>query len=94
MESHISNQLNGKFKPIVLIKTNEKPENAFGPKNSRGGCVMSFVTQAIAKRKTACYGRENASCGGIFPGFGWGGGFDDESAKEFHATFLSCGVDF
>lgn len=93
MESYISNQLNGKFKPIVLIKTDEKPEGAIGPKKNRGGCVMSFVAQTIAKRKTTFYGRENAGCGGIYPGFGWGDGFDDESAKEFQATFLSCGVD-
>ena len=93
MQSNISNQLNGKFKPIVLIKTDEKPQDAIGPKSGRGGCVMPFVSRTIAERKTTVFGRENATCGGIFPGFGWGDGFEDESAKEFQATFLSCGVD-
>lgn len=93
MESYISNQLNSKFMPIVLIKTDEKPDDATGPKPGRGGCVMSFVAQTIAKRKTTVFGRENATCGGIFPGFGWGDGFKTDEDKQFQATFLSCGVD-
>lgn len=93
MKSNIASQLNGKFKPIVLIRTNNKPENAIGPKSSQGGCSMSFVGQTIAKRKTTYFGRENASCGGIYPGFGWGDGFKNESDKEFQAAFLSCGFD-
>ena len=51
MKSSIANYLNGKFDPIVLIKTNEKPDDIKGPKEGRGGCVMSFVAQCIAKRK-------------------------------------------
>ena len=93
MESKIANFLNGKFNPIVLIKTNVKPEDVKAPKSGRGGCVMSFVAQTIAKRKTTVFGRENATCGGIYPGFGWGTGFESDEAKEFQATFLSCGVD-
>lgn len=93
MKSKIANYLNGKFDPVVLIKTNEKPDDIKGPKAGRGGCVMSFVAQCIAKRKAFVFGRENATCGGIWPGFGWGTGFDSDEAKEFQATFLSCGVD-
>ena len=52
MESKISQGLDMKFPPIVLIKSNEKPEDAVGPKDNKGGCVMSFVAQTIAKRKT------------------------------------------
>lgn len=93
MESNIANYLNGKFAPIVLIKTDEKPDGIKGPKAGRGGCVMSFVAQCIVQRKPFVFGRENATCGGVWPGFGWGTGFDSEEAKEFQATFLSCGVD-
>ena len=50
MKSKIANYLNGKFDPIVLIKTNEKPDDIKGPKAGRGGCVMSFVAQCIAKK--------------------------------------------
>ena len=93
MESNIANYLNGKFKPIVLIKSDEKPKDVKSPKSGRGGCVMSFVAQTIAKRKTTVFGRENASCGGIYSGFGWGSGFKNDEDKVFQATFLSCGVD-
>ena len=93
MKSSIANYLNGKFDPIVLIKTNEKPDDIKGPKSGRGGCVMSFVAQCIAKRKAFVFGRENGTCGGIWSGFGWGDGFATEDAKEFQATFLSKGAD-
>ena len=93
MKSRIASYLNGKFDPIVLIKTDEKPDDIKGPKAGRGGCVMSFIAQCIAKRKSFVFGRENATCGGIWSGFGWGDGFDSEEAKEFQATFLSCGAD-
>lgn len=93
MKSSIANYLNGEFDPIVLIKTNEKPEDVKAPKEGRGGCVMSFVAQTIAKRKITVFGRENATCGGIYPGFGWGSGFKSDEDKAFQATFLSCGAD-
>lgn len=82
-----------KFPPIALIKSDEKPENATGPKEGKGGCVMSFIAQTIAKRKTTYFGREHITCGGISAGFGWGSGMANEDAVDFQATFLSCGVD-
>ena len=33
MDSKVNNLLESNFKPIVLIKTDEKPENAIGPKS-------------------------------------------------------------
>lgn len=93
MEFNIVNKLNGKFDPIVLIKTDEKPVDATIPKPGKGGCVMPFVSQTIAKRKITAFGRENISCGGIATGMGWGDGFDSPEAMEFQATFLSLGQD-
>lgn len=93
MQSNISQKLEMEFPPIVLIKTNTKPENAIGPKDGKGGCVMSFIAQTIAKRKISCFGRENITCGGISSGFGWGSGLADDDAVDFQASFLSCGVE-
>ena len=92
MQSNIAKEMDFRFPPIVLIKSNTKPEDAIGPKEGKTGCVMSFIAQTIAKRKTSCFGRDNLACGGI-PGFGWGDGFKDEDALDFQATFLSCGVE-
>ncbi len=93
MESNIAKELNGRFDPIVLIRTDEKPDDALSPKAGRGGCVMAFVAQTIANRKITAFGRENGTCGGIWPGFGWGDGFKDESDIDFQATFLSLGIE-
>lgn len=93
MLSNISQKLEMEFPPIVLIKTDTKPENAVGPKTGKGGCVMSFVAQTIAKRKTTYFGRENITCGGISSGFGWGSGLADEEAIDFQASFLSLGIE-
>ena len=93
MEFNIVKELNGRFDPIVLIKTDEKPEDALAPKAGRGGCVMSFVAQTIAKRKVTAFGRENITCGGVSAGFGWGTGFKTDADREFQATFLSLGLE-
>ncbi|MBQ6100000.1 MAG: DUF169 domain-containing protein [Methanobrevibacter sp.] len=93
MISNIANEMDFKFPPIVLLKSDVKPDDAIGPKHGKGGCVMSFVAQTIAKRKTTCFGRENITCGGISSGFGWGSGLEDEDRLDFQASFLSCGVD-
>ncbi len=93
MQSNISKELNMKFPPIALLKTDTKPEDAIGPKGEKGGCVMSFVAQTIANRKTTYFGREHITCGGINVGFGWGSGMANEDAIDFQATFLSCGVE-
>ena len=93
MNSILAEEMNFRFPPIVLIKTDTRPEDALSPKPNKGGCVMSFVAQTIARRKTTCFGRENITCGGVSSGFGWGDGFADEDALDFQATFLSCGVE-
>ena len=93
MQSNITKEMDFRFPPIVLIKSDTKPENAISPKEGKGGCVMSFVAQTIAKRKPTCFGRDNITCGGLATGFGWGDGFKDEDALDFQATFLSCGVE-
>ena len=49
MQSNIAKEMEFRFPPIVLIKSNTKPENAIGPKEGKGGCVMSFIAQTIAK---------------------------------------------
>ena len=52
MQSNISKELDMKFPPIVLLKSDSKPKEGKGPKDGKGGCVMSFVAQTIAKRTT------------------------------------------
>ena len=93
MGFNIVKELNGQFDPIVLIRTDEKPDDALAPKAGRGGCVMSLGAQTIAKRKITAFGRENITCGGVSAGFGWGTGFKTDEDREFQATFLSLGLE-
>lgn len=94
MEFNIVHELNGKFDPIVLIKTDEKPrENVISPKPEMCRCIMLFVAQTIAKRKTSLFERDNITCGGVATGLGWGNGFNTPKDMEFQATFLSLGQD-
>lgn len=93
MNSNIVDEMNFKFPPIVLIKSDERPEEAIGPKPGKGGCVMSFVARTISKRVTTCFGRENITCGGLSVGFGWGSGLPTEEMIDLQASFLSCGLD-
>ena len=94
MEFNIVRELNGKFDPIVLIKTDEKPEgDVISPKPGMNGCIMPFVAQTIAKRKTSLFDRDNVTCGGVATGLGWGNGFRTQEDMEFQATFLSLGQD-
>ena len=91
MQSNISEKLKMKFPPIVLLKSDNAPENYIGPK--KGGCVMSFIAQTISKRTTSCFSRKDVSCGGLPVAFGWGSGFQNDAMMDFQATFLSCGVE-
>ena len=91
MQSNISEKLNMKYPPIVLLKSEKEPENAIGPK--KGGCVMSFIAQTIAKRTVSCFSKDKVTCGGLPVAFGWGSGFKNEEMMDFQATFLSCGVE-
>ncbi len=92
MEFNIVHELKGKFDPIVLIKTDEKPrEDVISPKPEMCGCIMLFVAQTIAKRKTSLFEHDNITCGGVATGLGWGNGFNTPKDMEFQATFLSLG---
>ena len=91
MQSNIAQKLEMKFPPVALLKSNDKPEDYIGPK--KGGCVMSFIAQTIAKRTTSCFSKDTATCGGLPVAFGWGSGFKNEGMMDFQATFLSCGLD-
>ena len=71
MDSKVNNLLESNFKPIVLIKTDEKPENAIGPKSNRGhGCVMTFIGRTIKDRIPSVFEKDTISCFGAIVGMG------------------------
>lgn len=93
MESNLAKELNGKFNPIVLIKTDEEPKNAIGPKSREGNCIMPFIAQVIVNGKTAVFSRNKCTCAGAFTGFGFGSGYTlQEYGLDIYNPFLSLGL--
>ena len=94
MDSKVNNLLESNFKPIVLIKTDEKPENAIGPKSNRGhGCVMTFIGRTIKDRIPSVFEKDTISCFGAIVGLGFGNGYkESDMGLECFASFLSTGL--
>jgi len=70
MDSRIAQELKLRFKPVAVIFTNEKPENALEFKEGRWGCVIAMLT-AAGKGKTAVMSRTAHGCGGGGVGLGF-----------------------
>jgi uncharacterized protein (DUF169 family) len=91
MNSRIASILDLKFKPVVLLWSDEKPEKAIEFKQGGWACVMFSFANA-AKGKTAVFGRETFGCWGGGVGLGFGNRYVDFPGGEecFH-YFLSSG---
>lgn len=94
MDSKIANLLGCSFKPIVLVKTNEKPDGAIGPKSNKGrSCIMSYLNKVIFDRQTVVFEKNTTSCNGGLTGLGFGNGFKEgEPGIDIYASFLSTGL--
>jgi hypothetical protein len=94
MENKISSLLGCNFKPIVLIKTDEKPKNAIEPKaHSHGSCLMVYLNKVIFDRKTLVFERDTVSCKGGLTGLGFGNGFNTmDDGIDIYSSFLSTGL--
>ena len=95
MESKVADMLECKYRPIVFIKTDEKPENASGPRSNKGfGCVMPFINRTIMKRVPSVFEKDTLSCPGALVGFGYGNGYaDGPLGIKFFNSFLSTGLE-
>ena len=94
MESKVADLLECTYGPIAYIKTNEKPENASGPKSNKGfACVMPFINRTIMKRVPSVFEKDTLSCPGAIVGFGYGNGYaDGPLGIRFFNSFLSTGL--
>lgn len=66
MDSRIAAILKFAHRPVALLFSDEKPENAVEFKEGWWACVM-FSFAGAARGKTAAFGRKSFEC--------WGGGF-------------------
>ncbi|MCF0226645.1 MAG: DUF169 domain-containing protein [Methanobrevibacter sp.] len=93
MKSKVADLLDCKFKPITIVKSNEKDKRAIGPKSDKSHCIMSYVARVIANRKIAIFEKDTVSCIGGLTGLGFGNAFmKDDETFENYSTFLSLGL--
>ncbi len=91
MESKIAKALGLKYKPVAVLLSNEKPENALQFKKGKWGCVM-FMFANAARGKTAAFDHETYGCWGGGVGLGFGNAYlHFPGGIQCFAHFLSSG---
>jgi hypothetical protein len=95
LDSVIAKELNGKFPPIALLLSNEKPADAIGPKPGQHGCTIVYIAKAITEGKTVVFDRETCCCNGAVVGLGLGTSYYDSlpGGIESYAAFFSHGME-
>lgn len=90
MESLISKELNGRFQPIVMLRSNEKPTEALQPEQNEHGCIMTYFAEVVTNGKTVVFDRDTCCCVGAVAGLGFGNGYTAKpgSAEIYAAFFL------
>ncbi|MCY6484624.1 DUF169 domain-containing protein [Clostridium aestuarii] len=93
MKSLIIESLKPHLEPMVLLRSNQKPEGALQPLPDKYVCIMSFYAQVAAKGKTAVFDRETYGCSGARAGLGFGSAYGDEmGGYDTFAAFFSKGL--
>jgi uncharacterized protein (DUF169 family) len=92
MKSVIADMLHLKFRPVAVIWSDTRPENALSFVPGRRGCLMSLFAQA-ARGRTAAVSRETSGCNGGGTGAGFGNCFvNSPGGIEGFSHFLSNGI--
>lgn len=76
MESRIAKELKPEFHPVVLLKSDEKPEGARQAKPDTYYCIMAMFAQATKNGKTVAFDRKTYGCPGARAGLGFGTDYD------------------
>lgn len=76
MKSRITEELKTEFHPVVLLKSNEKPEGARQAKPDTYYCIMSMFVQATKNGRTIVFDRKTYGCPGARAGLGFGTDYD------------------
>lgn len=92
MKSKIASHLNLQFKPVVLLRSDERPHEAIQLKEGKYCCVMSMFAQVTAHGKTAVFDRKTYGCPGAVAGLGMGTAYPTAmGGSDMFEAFFSKG---
>jgi hypothetical protein len=93
MESIIYKELKGKFEPIVMLRSDQKPTGAIQPKQGAFGCIMTYFAQVVVNGKTAVFDRDTCCCPGSVAGLGFVNGYTAiPDGVDIFSAFFSKGL--
>lgn len=93
MKSIIVEKLKPDFKVVVILTSNEKPENALSLIPGKYACIMPFFAQVAKNGKTAVFSRETYGCPGAKAGLGFGTAYNEAlGGYETFGAFFSKGI--
>lgn len=94
MKSIIVEKLKPDFRVVVIVTSDEKPENALSLVPRKYACIMPFFAQVAKNGKTAVFSRETYGCPGAKAGLGFGTAYDKVlDGYETFAAFFSKGME-
>lgn len=94
MKSIIVDEIKPQFNTVVILTSNERPEDAIQPVKGKYTCIMPFFAQVAKNGKTAVFDRETYGCSGAKAGLGFGTAYDNElGGYDTFAAFFSKGIE-
>jgi len=93
MDSIISKKLKGMFNPVILLRSDVKPDNVLElSPGLKGHCMMDLFARVVAEGETAVFARDSCGCAGAVVAMGFGNGYlKSPLGPKFYSAFFSKG---
>ena len=94
MESKVVEKLQSEFETVILVRSNNKPNDALQALPGKYFCIMTMFAVAVTKRKTIVFDRKTYGCPGACAGLGFGSCYENKEygGYDFFASFFSQGL--
>jgi len=94
MNNMITEKLKARYQPIVLVRSNNKPENALQLEAGLNGrCMMNYFSRVVVNGEVAVFDKDTCGCWGAVVAFGFGNGYlKAPVGPRFYSAFFSKGA--